>query len=169
MPTTTRRPLLAEGRAVALAALLAVSMAACSSGADGAAGDAAAKTGPVDACAQIPIADVVQVIGPASPPQPSAEGEVTSCTWENPDTSQSITLEVRPAGTAPGGRLPDPDPAQSAQPVPNAEDMLLVGGDQVEFVAGDRLCFLQVLTDEAQKAKDRDTAVRLAQGVRDRL
>jgi hypothetical protein len=176
MPTITRPPRLAAGRVVSAAALLvaltALAATACSGPGD-ASGKAAPSTGPVDACAQLLPSDIAGVLGPNSPPQPSAEGSgdsgVTSCTWENPDTSQSITLEIRSAGTAPGGKLPDPDPAQSAQPVPNADDMLLVGGDQVEFAAGDRLCFLQVLTDEAQKDKDRDTAVRLAQGVRDRL
>lgn len=170
MPTIEYHVRLGASRVVTLAALLTVlTGTACSGPGGDASGNAAPGAGPVDACAQIPASDVAGVLGPNSPPQPTAEGDVTSCTWENPDTSQSITLEIRPAGTAPGGKLPDPDPAQSAQPLPNADDMLLVGGDQVEFAAGDRLCFLQVLTDEAQKDKDRDTAVRLAQAVRDRL
>ena len=170
MPTTTRPSRLAAGRVVALAALLTLLTGACSSGTDaGAPGGATPGTGPVDTCAQIPAAEVAGVIGPNSPPQPATEGEVNSCTWENPDTNYSITLEVGAAGTAPGGRLPDPDPGQSAQPIPDSDGMLLVATDQVEFAAGDRLCFLQVVTDPTQRDKDRATSIRMAGEIRGRL
>lgn len=167
MPTTSRHLQLAVTAAALVAAVCSCSQ---NSSLEDATSQAREKAGaPVDACAQIPPAEVAGLLGPNIPGKPTVEGGDTSCVWENPDTSYSITLEIGAAGTAPGGRLPAPDPALSAQPIPNVDGMLMVATDQVEFAAGDRLCFLQVVTDVAQRDKDRSTAIRLAQDIRARL
>jgi hypothetical protein len=178
MPPSTHRHLrLAVAASVLLAAVL--STVACGSQSGTSLDDAhsqakdkagqGAGTAPVDACAQIPAPEVNALLGPDIPGKPTVDGGDASCVWENPDTNYSITLEVGAAGTAPGGRLPDPDPGQSAQPIPDSDGMLLVATDQVEFAAGDRLCFLQVVTDTSQRDKDRATSIRMAGEIRGRL
>ena len=175
-PSTHRCPRRAVAASVLLAAVLSTVACGSPSGNPDDAGSQAkdgagrgAGTTPVDACAQIPASEVNALLGPDIQGRPTVDGGDASCIWENPDTSNSITLEVGAAGTAPGGKLPDPDPGQSAQPIPDSDGMLLVATDQVEFAAGDRLCFLQVVTDTGQRDKDRATSIRMAGEIRGRL
>ena len=96
----------------------------------------------------------------------SAGGNGGGCTWENTDNYYSVTVNVGQTDTAANGTLPPLDPAYGEErPLPDG--MRALGGGQVEFVAGTRLCDVQVATNSGDS--DQDTAVVLAKAVRDRL
>jgi hypothetical protein len=111
-----------------------------------AAGDAGAT--PVDACALLSAHEVATFIdatveGKSTSSNPSAPG----CSWENPDTYQSVTIDVGGPGTAPNNTLPPlgepgfPVPAST----PGPDGMRFVAG-AVEFAAGERYNSVQVAT-----------------------
>ena len=120
----------------------------------------------VDACALIPEADVQAIIGSNGGGKATTGGNGGSCTWENTDTYYSVTVNVGQTDTAANGTLPPLDPAYGEErPLPDGMRALSVG--QVEFVAGTRLCDVQVATNGGDS--DQDKAVVLAKAVRDRL
>ncbi|MEV0002140.1 hypothetical protein AB0H28_07605 [Micromonospora sp. NPDC050980] len=160
-------------RRATAALLLGLSLTACADGPTGT--DAAHPLGasgsstrpgtvddPVDDCALLTDAEVTAVIGAHGGGVAGADG----CVWENPDTAHSITLSVGLTGTAASGSLPAPDPVLGT-PEPGPDGIRFVVG-AAEFVAGDRVCTLRVVTSVTDD-RDRPTMVRLARSVRDRL
>jgi hypothetical protein len=125
--------------------------AAVDDGAD--AGDA------VDACTLLEEAEVaphVLATGPGS-------GSDGVCTWENPDTFESVTLTVGEPGTAVDD-LPEPSPYPDAEPVDGvgADARYSASNGIVEFVAGDRACELQLASVTLDDAAQRAGAIELA-------
>jgi hypothetical protein len=124
--------------------------------------------GAVDACALLSAADVKPVVGDGvSGEKNPAADDGGKCTWENQDTYNSVTVEVGASGSAPGGALPKWDPALGAEhPLPDGMRTVITG--QVEFVAGDRDCSVQVAT-ATPGSSDEKKAVELAGKVRGQL
>jgi Protein of unknown function (DUF3558). len=131
-------------------------------------GPGAPSGGAVDGCALIPAADVEALIGPNSGGMPLTAGDDGGgCTWENPDNSYSVTVDIGQTGTAASGKLPAWDPSFGPErPLPDG--MRSLGGGQVQFVAGDRLCDIQLATN-APGNGDQQKAVELARAIRGRL
>jgi hypothetical protein len=127
----------------------------------------ATGAGAVEACALLSAADVTPLVGNGVSGRPNpVSGDGGKCTWENQDDYHSVTVEVGASGSAPGGALPKWDPSIGPErPLPDG--MRSWSGGQVEFVAGDRDCFLQVATTGA--ATDEQKAVELAGKVRAQL
>jgi hypothetical protein len=166
---------------VAACACVLLAAAACGSTSPGAqtigAGESQAATfnqrglgtAPVDSCAQITPAEVSTLLGRPIAGVPRANGGSSTCIWENPESSYSITLEIGASGSAPGGRVPPQDLLLTPRPIAGADGMVLVAGDQVMFAAKDRVCSIQVVTDVTKRDKDHTTAVRLAREVQAKI
>ncbi|WP_300018494.1 hypothetical protein [Pseudonocardia sp.] len=122
----------------------------------------------VDACALLSEAEVEALIGPNGGASPTTGGgDGGGCTWENPENYHSVTLDVGSSGTAAAGVLPPLDPAFGPEQ-PLGDGMRALAG-AVEFVAADRLCLVQVATNDTTAEGDEQAAVRLARQVRDLL
>jgi len=123
----------------------------------------------VDACALIDEAKVRALIGDfertATPGVTGADGG--GCTWENKADYHSVTVDVGATGTAAGGALHTADPAMGTERT-LPDGMRTFGGGQVEFVAGDRYCSVQV-ADVIQGDADENTAIELAKDLQGRL
>lgn len=132
----------------------------------GSSADASAPTSTdVDACTLVKPEEVQALIGANDGGKGTTTGR-SVCTWENPD-QLSVTVDIGDPGTATNG-LPAWDPALGPER-PLADGMRsLGGGGQVEFVAGDRDCTVQVVTDPTSKDDDAK-AVALAKVVQGRL
>ena len=161
MTTLLRRRAARRALPLLLAAAAALALPACSSDPDPApAGTTAGpdtdlgaaekkvtegQGGPVDACALLQPAEV-QALVPGAPAKGEEQG-TGYCTWEDPATSDSVTVRIGSTGTAIDGKLPAPDPDG---PNPGYEDgpdgiRFSMGGTVAEFVAGTRACDVQVV------------------------
>ena len=122
----------------------------------------------VDACALIDEAEVQSLIGDhdrtATPGNTGGDGG--GCTWENQTDYKSVSVDVGATGTAAGGALPTWDPAMGPERT-LPDGMRTLGVGQVEFVAGDRYCSVQVA--RLQGDADQQKAVELAKAVQGRL
>lgn len=122
----------------------------------------------VDACALIPEADVAALIGPNGGASPiTGGGDGGGCTWENPENYYSVSVDIGSSGTAVGGELPPQDPVIGPEQ-PLGDGMRALAG-AVEFVAADRLCLVQVATNNTTAEGDEGAAIRLASVVREQL
>jgi hypothetical protein len=109
----------------------------------------------IDACALLSDADVAPLIGTSVPGEStSSNPEMPSCTWENPDTYTSVSIDISNPGTAPDDTLPEPDPAMQTRPAPNGMRYFATG--VVEFAADDRVVTVQVAN--LSSAEDSDAA-----------
>jgi hypothetical protein len=111
-----------------------------------AAADAGAT--PVDACALLSAQEVATFIDATVEGKPTSNNPAApGCSWENPDTYQSVTIDIGGPGTAPNNTLPPlgepgfPVPAST----PGPDGMRFVAG-AVEFAAGERYNSVQVAT-----------------------
>jgi hypothetical protein len=119
----------------------------------------------VDACALLPEAEITALIEDNEHEAFTSDMSDSACKWENKTTYYSVTLSVGSHGTA------APDLAENEALLGPAEpigDGMQFRAGQVEFVVGDRLCYLNVAI-EPNSLGDRDQAARLAPMVRDRL
>ncbi|MFC4943689.1 DUF3558 family protein [Pseudonocardia sp. GCM10023141] len=141
--------------------------AAGSSEATGNTGGSAGDGKPVDACSLLTAAEVEKLIGANDGGKGSSTGGASSCGWENSTNYYSVTLDIGQSGTAINKVLPPLDPVQGPErPLPGG--MRGLGGGQVEFVAGDRDCTLQVATNQTS-GNDEQAAVTLAKAVLGRI
>jgi hypothetical protein len=166
-------------------ALAVLALSACGGGAGGSGADPDLSTesgvlsaeaearGPstadaVDACALIDEAEVRSLIGDfertASPGNTGGDGG--GCTWENQTDYKSVSIDIGATGTAAGGTLPTWDPAMGPERT-LPDGMRTLGGGQVEFVAGDRYCSVQVA--RLQGDADQQKAIELAKSVQGSL
>ncbi len=124
---------------------------AAEDGADG--GDA------LDACALLEEAEIAPYV-PATGPGSGGDG---ACSWENPDTFESVSLRVGDPGTAVDD-LPEPSPYDDAEPIDGvgADARYSASNGLIEFVAGDRACELQVASVTLDEAAQKAAAIELA-------
>ena len=122
----------------------------------------------LDVCALLPAGEVEALVGPGVTGTPSDGINGNVCEWENQDSYHSVTLEVGQPGTAPGGEFPPWEPVLGEEPPTVDGTRSLIGG-QVEFLAGDRLCSVQVVTADLGGSEDDAQAVALAKEVRGKL
>lgn len=171
---STRHSILAG---IATLALLG-SAAACSSDSTDstpadkpAAGTAAStktkKAAAVDSCTLLKKDEVEGIIGANDGGKPGGGVGESTCTWENEDNYHSITVAIGSPKTAAGGKLPADDSVGGGKPEAGPDGIQFAADNTASFVAGDRACYVQVVTDPTSN-KDRDKAVRLIKLIRAR-
>jgi hypothetical protein len=101
----------------------------------------------VDACALVSKEEVATLIGVTVDGVASGHGATTACMWENPDTYESVTIDIGAPGTA----VDDTLPALSELGLPDVEstpgpDGTRILAGAVEFAAGTRYNSVQVAT-----------------------
>jgi Protein of unknown function (DUF3558) len=139
--------------------------------AEGAAPSAAAAGAPtgdaatVDACSLLKPEEVQALIGANDGGKGTTSGR-SVCTWTNP-AELSVTVDIGNPDTAING-LPAWDPALGPERPLGDGMRSLGGGGSVEFVAGNRDCEVQVVTDPTSKDDDAK-AVALAKVVQGRI
>jgi hypothetical protein len=121
----------------------------------------------VEACDLLSDEDVEPFVGDVEGQENPVGGDGGSCTWTNPTTYNSVSLEIGLSGTAPGDELPAWDDSIGPEK-PLSDGLRATAGGQVEFVVDTRDCFLQVATTNGGDA-DEQAAARLAVKVRDQL
>ncbi|WP_214405394.1 DUF3558 family protein [Pseudonocardia lacus] len=122
----------------------------------------------LDVCALLPAADVEALVGSGVQGVASDAINGNSCAWENQETYHSVTVEIGQPGTAPGGQLP-PWETFLGEERSLGDGMREGPGGGIEFVAGDRDCFLQVVTEDLGGGDDEAKAVEFAQVIRGKL
>jgi hypothetical protein len=95
----------------------------------------------VDACALLSKEDVAPLIGVTVDGVPSGQGGRTGCFWENPDTYESVTVDIGAPDTAIDNTLP----AVEVPTTPSPDGTRTLAG-AVEFAAGNRYNSVQVAT-----------------------
>jgi hypothetical protein len=106
-----------------------------------------AEDAAVDACGLVSNEEVGALIGVTVDGVPSGAGGRSACTWENPDTYESVTVDIGAPGTASDDTLPplgEPGFAEM-ESTPGPNGTRLVAG-AVEFAAGNRYNSVQVAT-----------------------
>jgi len=168
---------------VAAAAAAALTLSACGSDEPAAAGGDPSVSGvpglsdvpglpdpetepTIDACSLLTDEEVTPIIGPNEGGTPDSGFGESSCSWENEETSYSVTLWIGSAGTAAGGTLPAESDFGPTEPGPDG--IRFAPSNLAEFVVDDRACEIQVVTSVTDDA-DRPTAVELIGLVRDRV
>jgi hypothetical protein len=120
----------------------------------------------IEACSLLKTEEITPIIGPNDGGQPSGDGDLSVCTWENPDTSAIVKLHIGNARTAADGTLPSADPMFG----PYEEGpggIRFAPMDTAEFVLHDRACHVQVILGPTKKT-DRETLVTLVGLAKDR-
>lgn len=101
----------------------------------------------VDACALLSAEEVGALIGVTVDGAPNGVAAHTGCVWENPDTYESVTVDIGAPDTASDNTLPplgEPGfPEVGSTPGPDGTRIL---AGAVEFAAGNRYNSVQVAT-----------------------
>jgi hypothetical protein len=176
---TRRRALLTATRRLVIIAVALCCAAGCQShsgpsGTSGGAGPApgsqasgAAHTAnPIDACSMVSPQDI-SVLLTASVQGTSAnkDPEMADCTWENPSTLESVSVQISNPGTAPNNVLPAPEPGFPEPTTPGPDGMRFMGGGSVEFAAGNRSNTVQVAVLRLSADQANSAAVDLARKI----
>ncbi|MBI3214653.1 MAG: hypothetical protein HYZ38_12570 [Mycobacterium sp.] len=107
--------------------------------------DDAAPATVIDACAMLSPQDVSTLLGtPVEGRSTSTTPDMGACTWENPSTYESVSMEIKNSGTAPGNQLPPIDPSLFDPTKPAPDGMRFLSTGFVEFAAGNRANTVQV-------------------------
>jgi len=147
----------------------AAAMSAAESSA--AAGSAGAAADAVDACALVSTDEVAELIGVAVDGVPSGQGARTACVWENPDTYESVTVDIGAPDTAIDNTLPPlGEPGfPEIESTPGPEGTRVLAG-AVEFAAGNRYNSVQVATPVSMSPDESiAAAVELIQTIKPQL
>jgi hypothetical protein len=169
--TATRRLVIT---AVALCCAAACQSHSGPSGTTGGAGPApgsqasgAAHTAnPIDACSMLSPQDIsalleVSVQGKSA----NKDSEMADCTWENPATLESVSVQISNPGTALNNILPAPEPGFPDPTTPGPDGMRFTGGGTVEFAAGNRSNTVQVAVPRLSADQANSAAVDLARKI----
>jgi hypothetical protein len=125
----------------------------------------------VDPCALLSADDVEAVIGVPFDGVPGGAGARSVCRWENPDTGESVTVEIGGPDTAAGGTLPELTEAgfPEEEIVEGPDGTRIVAGT-VEFAADDRYNSVRVASGTDASAEESvAAAVRLIERIRPRI
>jgi hypothetical protein len=141
-------------------------VAACGSSESATAGGDNDNVPPIDACSLLSAEDVSTLLGI------SLEGKSTTtdprlagCIWENPESYESVSVEIGNSGTAVNGTLPPPEPGFPEVGTPGPDGMRFLGNGVVEFVAGGRSNTVQVAVLSMAGEEANAAAVDLARKI----
>ncbi len=168
-----------RGVAAAILALSAgVACVACGSG-DGSgesasSGSAAptggAPAGSIDACALVSAEEIASLMGTPTVGEATGDNpEMPGCIWENPDTFESVSVEIGSPNTAADDTLPPPQPGVSDPTTPGPDGMRFLGNGVVEFAAAERANTVQVAVNSLRGEDADNAAVDLARQISSQL
>lgn len=121
------------------------------------AGSAGDEADAVDACALLSAADdVAPLIGVTVEGVPRGQGATTACLWENPETYESVSVDIGAPGTAVNNTLPEIE----VPTVPGPDGTRNLAG-AIEFAADERYNSVQVASP-VNMTNEESTAAALA-------
>lgn len=170
----TGRLVTREFAGVALVCVVSAATAACHAGGQptsAATGvvtpaPAAHHSQPIDACSMLSPQDISALLGSAVPGTSTGRNpDMGDCTWENPSTLESVSVEIGNSGTARDDVLPAPEPGVPDVSTPGPEGMRYMGGGSVEFAAGTRINSVQVAVLRLSGDQANSAAVQLARKI----
>jgi hypothetical protein len=134
------------------------SATASSSPGASAASDSSGSAAAIDACTLISAEDITALLGTTvAGKSTTTDPELPGCIWENPDSLESVSVEIGNPDTAMGNELPPPEPGFPELRTPGPDGMMFLGNGSVNFAAGGRSNTVQVAVlsmagDEADAA-----------------
>jgi hypothetical protein len=139
--------------------------------------DVTAPTGPgsgedptIDACTLLSDDEAIEILGaPLSTSGPTSGVGESVCGWETAE-SYSVTVAVGTVGTAPGNEFEPDEALGTPEPVSGFDGAFFLSGGQVDFPAGERHNYVQVVTsvtDDSDRPKAEELAKTIAQRIED--
>ncbi len=120
----------------------------------------------IDACAMLSPQDISGVLGVTVQGKSTGKTpKMGDCSWENPSTLESVTVEISNPGTAPNNKLPPPQAGFPGSGKPGPDGMRLMGGGEVEFAAGNRVNTVQVAVLKLSTDQANSAAINLARKI----
>jgi hypothetical protein len=122
----------------------------------------------IDACSLLSADDVAALLNTTVEGQPTGGGLAPSdCTWQNPTTYESVSVEIGTPGTVVNNTLPPPPPdlPEVATPTPGPDGMRFLGSGTVEFPASGRSNTVQVAVLRMSGDECNAAAVELARKI----
>jgi hypothetical protein len=172
---TRRRALVAAARRLVITAVALCCAAGCQSqsGPGGAgpppgskASGAAQTANPIDACSMLSPQDISALLGvTVQGTSTNKDPEMADCTWENPSTQESVSVQISNPGTARNNTLPAPEHGFPDPTTPGPDGMRFMGGGGVEFAAGNRSNTVQVAVLRLSVDQANSAAVELARKI----
>lgn len=121
---------------------------------------------PIDACSMLAPQDVSNLLGVSVPGKSTGtDPQMGGCTWTNPSTEESVSIEIGNPGTARNNTLPVPEAGFPDPTTPGPDGMRLMGGGQVEFAAGNRSNTVQVAVLKLSGDQANSAAIDLARKI----
>jgi hypothetical protein len=118
---------------------------------------------PIDACAMLSPQDISGVLGVTVQGKSTGKDpQMGDCSWENPSTLESVSIQISNPGTARNNKLPPPEAGFPDPSKPGPDGMRLMGGGQVEFAAGNRVNTVQVAVLKLSPDQANSAAINLA-------
>lgn len=139
-------------------------------GSAGAAPSERATAKPIDACSMLSPQDISGLLGvTVQGTSTGKDPQMGDCSWENPATMESISLQISNPGTARNNTLPPPEAGFPEPSKPGPDGMRLLGGGQVEFAAGNRVNTVQVAVLKLSSDQANSAAIDLARKISPRV
>ncbi|MGD1238881.1 hypothetical protein [Mycobacterium seoulense] len=136
------------------------------SGSASAAPSARTTAKPIDACSMLSPQDISGLLGVTVQGKSTGKDpQMGDCSWENPSTMESISLQISNPGTARNNTLPPPEAGFPDPSKPGPDGMRLLGGGQVEFAAGNRVNTVQVAVLKLSPDQANSAAIDLARKI----
>jgi hypothetical protein len=166
----------ASRKQLAVALALGCAVAGCQSHGAGQSAPGSAPAGgaggtthpakPIDACSMVSPQDVAKILGVTVAGRSTGKNpQMGDCSWENPATYESISLQISNPGTAINNTLPPPPAGMPDASKPGPDGMRLMGGGMVEFVAGKRVNTIQVAVLKLSADQANSAAIDLARKI----
>ena len=128
--------------------------------------DAANSVKPMDVCSMLSPHDISALLGTAVPGKPAGKDpRMGGCSWDNPSTEESVSVEISNPNTAPHNTLPARQPGFADASTPGPDGMRFMGGGAVEFAAGNRVNTVQVAVLRLSSDQANSAAVDLARKI----
>ena len=128
--------------------------------------DAANSVKPMDVCSMLSPHDISALLGTAVPGKPAGKDpRMGGCSWDNPSTEESVSVEISNPNTAPHNTLPARQPGFPDASTPGPDGMRFMGGGAVEFAAGNRVNTVQVAVLRLSSDQANSAAVDLARKI----
>ncbi len=121
----------------------------------------------IDACSMVSPQDISTLLGTPVPGKSTGQAsDMGDCSWQNPTTEESVSVEIGNPGTAPNNALPPPESGFPGAGTPGPDGMRFMGGGQVEFAAGNRTNTVQVAVLKLSTDQANSAAVDLARKIK---
>jgi hypothetical protein len=120
----------------------------------------------MDVCSMVSPQDISALLGTAVPGKPTGKDpRMGGCSWDNPSTEESVSVEISNPNTAPHNTLPARQPGFPDASTPGPDGMRFMGGGAVEFAAGNRVNTVQVAVLRLSSDQANSAAVDLARKI----